>query len=172
MILAEGVRRAALAQIRRSRLVIADYTQASGTVEFMVGIAVGSGIPVIGSCRSDGVDRLYPIDIRRHDLLIWKTPEELSEKLTQRILAVLGRSTTEPEDGADEVAGAVLPDSINAALRKLVDRGRERGYVTYDELNSAIPVEQVTAEFIEDVMSMLQALNIEIVEKGVDDADI
>ena len=47
-----------------------------------------------------------------------------------------------------------LLDTDNAALKKLTARGKERGYVTYDELNAVLPQEQFSSEQIEDVMTM------------------
>src|SRR3546814_12481595 len=52
----------------------------------------------------------------------------------------------EPETDAREEApdGPLLDDS--AAVKRLVARGKERGYVTYDDLNAALPSEQVSSE--------------------------
>lgn len=44
---------------------------------------------------------------------------------------------------------------IPVALRRLLTKGKERGYVTYDELNAALPSTETAAEFIEDIMAML-----------------
>ena len=57
-----------------------------------------------------------------------------------------------------------LLDSDNAALKKLVARGKERGYVTYDELNTTLPQDQVSSEQIEDVMTMLSEMGINLIE--------
>ena len=64
----------------------------------------------------------------------------------------------------DETQDRPLLDSVNAALRKLVARGKERGYVTYDELNQALPPEQVSSEQIEDTMTMLSEMGINLIE--------
>ena len=45
------------------------------------------------------------------------------------------------EDGPD----APLLDTLGAELNKLVQKGKERGYVTYDELNSALPPDEVSS---------------------------
>ena len=50
------------------------------------------------------------------------------------------------------------------ALRRLLTKGKERGYVTYDELNDALPSTETAAEFIEDIMAMMSDLGITIVE--------
>ena len=59
--------------------------------------------------------------------------------------------------------GALL-DALNAEVKKMMARGRERGYVTYDELNTALPPDQVSSEQIEDTMSMLSEVGINVVE--------
>ncbi|MGG5817538.1 RNA polymerase sigma factor RpoD [Falsiroseomonas sp. HW251] len=64
----------------------------------------------------------------------------------------------------DEAVEGVLLDIQSAAVKKLVARGKERGYVTYDELNAALPSEQVSSETIEDTMAMLNDLGINVVE--------
>ena len=57
-----------------------------------------------------------------------------------------------------------LLDALNAEVKKMMARGRERGYVTYDELNTALPPDQVSSEQIEDTMSMLSEAGINVVE--------
>ncbi len=46
----------------------------------------------------------------------------------------------------------------------MVARGKERGYLTYDELNAALPQDQVSSEQIEDTMTMLSELGINLIE--------
>ncbi|HZF75110.1 MAG TPA: RNA polymerase sigma factor RpoD [Acetobacteraceae bacterium] len=72
-----------------------------------------------------------------------------------------GAETVESRDDALE---GVLQDIQSAAVKKMISRGRERGYVTYDELNGALPPEQVSSEQIEDVMANLSELGINLVE--------
>ncbi len=47
----------------------------------------------------------------------------------------------------------------------MIADARERGYITYDQLNSALPPEQVSSEQIEDVMSMLSEMGINVIEE-------
>jgi RNA polymerase primary sigma factor len=70
----------------------------------------------------------------------------------------------ETVEGRDEAVEGVLLDIQSAAVKKLIARGKERGYVTYDELNAALPSEQVSSETIEDTMAMLSDLGINVVE--------
>ena len=57
-----------------------------------------------------------------------------------------------------------LLDTLNAAVKKMVAESKERGYVTYDDLNTALPPDQVSSEQIEDTMSMLSEMGINVVE--------
>ena len=63
-----------------------------------------------------------------------------------------------------EINDAPLLDSINAAVKKMIVLGKQRGFVTYDELNAALPPEQVSSEQIEDTMSMLSGSGVNVVE--------
>jgi RNA polymerase primary sigma factor len=71
---------------------------------------------------------------------------------------------TDTAEGRDEAVEGVLLDTLTAAVKKLMARGKERGYVTYDEINAALPSEQVSSELIEDTMATLNELGINVVE--------
>ena len=55
-------------------------------------------------------------------------------------------------------------DMSQAAVKRMIADARERGYITYDQLNQVLPPEQVSSEQIEDVMSMLSEMGINIIE--------
>ena len=55
-------------------------------------------------------------------------------------------------------------DISQAAIKKMISEARARGYITYDDLNKALPPDQVSSEQIEDVMSMLSEMGINIIE--------
>ena len=74
-----------------------------------------------------------------------------------------GTATEEPAAQDDAIESSLL-DNISASIKRLVARGKERGYVTYDELNAALPQEQVSSEQIEDTMAMLSELGVNMVE--------
>jgi RNA polymerase primary sigma factor len=67
-------------------------------------------------------------------------------------------------ENRDEVVEGALLDTHSAAVKRLIARGKERGYVTYDELNAVMPSDQVSSEFIEDTMAMLSEAGINLVE--------
>ena len=59
---------------------------------------------------------------------------------------------------------APLLDMSDAAVRKMVTRAKQRGYVTYDELNRVLPSDKVSSEQIEDTMAMLNEMGINVIE--------
>jgi RNA polymerase primary sigma factor len=69
--------------------------------------------------------------------------------------------------GADEgaeVADAPLIDLNDANIKKLIARAKKRGYITYDQLNEALPQDQMSSDQLEDVMSALNEMGVNIVE--------
>ena len=66
--------------------------------------------------------------------------------------------------GDGEDGDAPLLDLNEASVKKLIARAKKRGYITYDELNAALPSEEMTSEQIEDTMSMLSEMGINVVE--------
>jgi RNA polymerase primary sigma factor len=79
-------------------------------------------------------------------------------------MASKSANTAEAPEVREEAAEAPLLDTVTAAIKKMVARAKERGYVTYDELNAALPPEQVSSEQIEDTMTMLSEYGINVVE--------
>src|SRR6267142_6931437 len=73
-------------------------------------------------------------------------------------------SAAEVTETREEAAEAPLLDTIAIAIKKTVARGKERGYLTYDELNAALPQDQVSSEQIEDTMTMLSELGVNVIE--------
>ena len=69
------------------------------------------------------------------------------------------------DDQKTDVAEAdVGLDMSQAAVKKMIAEAREKGYITYDQLNKVLPPDQVSSEQIEDVMSMLSEMGINIIE--------
>ena len=65
---------------------------------------------------------------------------------------------------AEQDADSTLLDTNAAAVKRLIARGKERGYITFDELNAVLPPEHNSSEQIEDVMAMLSEMGIQVVE--------
>ncbi len=55
-------------------------------------------------------------------------------------------------------------DMSQTAIKKMISEAREKGFITYDQLNKVLPPDQVSSEQIEDVMSMLSEMGINIIE--------
>ena len=79
----------------------------------------------------------------------------------------------EAEEATETTPDAVpVLDLTGAAIKKMLAKGKDRGYVTYDELNAALPQEQFTSEQIEDTMATLNEMGINVVEsEESDEAD-
>ena len=66
-------------------------------------------------------------------------------------------------------ADAPLIDSLGSAVKRLIDKGRTRGFITVEELNRALPSERETSEHIEDIMTSISDMGISIISEA--DAD-
>ncbi|MBL8666158.1 MAG: RNA polymerase sigma factor RpoD [Rhodospirillales bacterium] len=73
-------------------------------------------------------------------------------------------AVAEIAEAKNEQQDAPLLDALGAGIKRMIARGKERGYVTYDELNTALPPEQVSSEQIEDTMAMLSEIGISVIE--------
>ncbi|GGB60448.1 RNA polymerase sigma factor RpoD [Blastomonas aquatica] len=69
-----------------------------------------------------------------------------------------------PKDSKADTTDAPLIDLNEASVKKLLSRAKKRGYITYDELNEALPQDQMSSEQIEDVMSAISEMGVNIVE--------
>ncbi|WP_420414236.1 RNA polymerase sigma factor RpoD [Roseibium sp.] len=67
------------------------------------------------------------------------------------------------EQSGDGPDGPLL-DLSGAAVKKMIKTAKKRGYITYDELNEVLPSDQNSSEKIEDIMSMLSDMGINVVE--------
>ncbi|MBK44550.1 MAG: RNA polymerase sigma factor RpoD [Roseovarius sp.] len=65
----------------------------------------------------------------------------------------------------DEQEPEVSLDMSQAAVKRMIAEAREKGFITYDQLNQVLPPDQVSSEQIEDVMSMLSEMGINIIEE-------
>ena len=63
---------------------------------------------------------------------------------------------------------APLIDLNEAAIKKLIARARKRGYVTYDEMNEALPSGEMSPDQIEDIQTALSEMGVQIVETDED----
>jgi RNA polymerase primary sigma factor len=80
----------------------------------------------------------------------------------------------EPKEAAQperEAPDGPILDLTDAEVKKLLKKAKERGYVTYDELNSILPSEEFSSEQIEDVMAQLSEMGINVVEHEEEEDD-
>jgi len=74
-------------------------------------------------------------------------------------------------DGADEADDTALQGALAKTVKKIIAKGKERGYVTYDELNKLLPAGEFTSEQIDETMAMLSDIGINLVEDEADADD-
>ena len=79
-------------------------------------------------------------------------------------MATKGTTTAAIGESREETPDSPLLDTLGAGVKKMVQAGKERGYVTYDDLNTALPPDQVSSEQIEDTMAMLSEMGINVIE--------
>jgi RNA polymerase primary sigma factor len=96
-------------------------------------------------------------------------PAEALKKANGHLPPQAGKMVPKPGEGADpnaqrEDADSPLLDLSDVAVRKMIQKAKARGYVTYDELNKVLPSEKVSSEQIEDTMSMLSEMGINVIE--------
>lgn len=88
-----------IAEIRRSRFVVADFTHGDigprGGVYYEAGFAHGLNIPVFFTCRKDVLDKVH-FDTRQYNHIVWETPQDLRKQLADRISAVIGDGPNKP----------------------------------------------------------------------------
>lgn len=82
-----------VAEIRRSRFLVADFTSEVGSprggVYFEAGFALALEKPVIWCCREDLIDHVH-FDTRQFNHIVWTDPEDLKRRLINRIGAIIG----------------------------------------------------------------------------------
>ena len=89
------------------------------------------------------------------------TPALPARARTQtRMAKTVANDTADAKTDGD----APLIDLNEASVKKLIARAKKRGYITYDEINEALPQDQMTSEQIEDVMSAINEMGINVVE--------
>lgn len=77
-----------IAEIRKSKFLIADFTGDRGGVYFEAGFAYGLGMPVVWTCKKDWFEKVH-FDVEHYNFIIWENGEELKEKLKNRIMATI-----------------------------------------------------------------------------------
>ncbi len=89
-----------------------------------------------------------------------------TKTIASKVKAAPQKEGEAPEKDGPETPDAPLPllDLSDAAVKKMIKQAKKRGYVTYEQLNSVMPSEEVTSEQIEDVLAMMSEMGINVVE--------
>jgi hypothetical protein len=77
-----------IAEIRKSKFLVADFTLHRGGVYFEAGLMMGLGRPVIFTCRNDELSKAH-FDTRQYNHIGWDAPADLREKVKRRIQATI-----------------------------------------------------------------------------------
>src|SRR5918996_2001699 len=78
----------------------------------------------------------------------------------------MAKTNTAETEEKNESGDAPLIDLNDASIKKMIARAKKRGVVTYEELNEALPQDQMSSEQIEDIMSALNDMGINVVESA------
>src|SRR5258708_38735750 len=79
-------------------------------------------------------------------------------------MATKPAANTEETATREEAPDGPLMDTMGIAVKRMLQKGKERGYITYDELNAALPPDQMSSEQIEDVMTSLSEMGVNVVD--------
>ncbi|MFC3051784.1 RNA polymerase sigma factor RpoD [Kordiimonas pumila] len=88
----------------------------------------------------------------------------------------MAKATTQEDDdntsvAQDDSGDSPMTDVAEAAVKKMIAKAKERGYISYDELNAALPTDEISSEQIEDIMTMLSEMGINVIDGDDSDDD-
>ncbi|MFC4272786.1 RNA polymerase sigma factor RpoD [Sneathiella chungangensis] len=86
-------------------------------------------------------------------------------------MATKSAEAVDTSDQSDESPDSPLIDASQAAVKKMLAKAKDKGYVTFDELNAVLPQDQMSSEQIEDTMSLLSEMGINVVENDEEGGD-
>ncbi|MBI1216455.1 MAG: RNA polymerase sigma factor RpoD, partial [Alphaproteobacteria bacterium] len=87
---------------------------------------------------------------------------------------MVAKVNEDQETETREEDDAPLQGSLAKTVKKIIAKGKDRGYVTYDEINKMLPAGEYTSDQIDETMAMLSDIGINLVEdepEGDDDGD-
>ncbi len=103
-----------------------------------------------------------------------KTPKSAPKKVSAKKSAVNKNEDDDVEEDDDDretTQKRTVKGTLAQIVKKLVKQGKEKGYITYDQLNKALPAEEFSSEQIEDAMSTLSDVGIQMSEGEDDDEE-
>jgi len=79
-------------------------------------------------------------------------------------MATTANQKSEKTEIREESGASPLVDSTEAAVKTMIAKAKERGYISYDDLNAALPTEEMSSEKIEDIMTMLSEMGVNVID--------
>ena len=86
-------------------------------------------------------------------------------------MATKAKKQADTDQTAQDASEAASLDAAQQTIKALLKLGKDRGFVTHDELNAALPAEEYTSEQIDDVMSTLNEMGVSVVDSAESDDD-
>ena len=86
-------------------------------------------------------------------------------------MATKAKKQADTDQTARDASEAASLDAAQQTIKALLKLGKDRGFVTHDELNAALPAEEYTSEQIDDVMSTLNEMGVSVVDSAESDED-
>ena len=86
-------------------------------------------------------------------------------------MATKAKKQADTDQNAQDATEAASLDAAQQTIKALLKLGKDRGFVTHDELNAALPAEEYTSEQIDDVMSTLNEMGVSVVDSAESDDD-
>ncbi len=100
-----------------------------------------------------------------------KTAKSAPKKIAAKKSATKKTKAEDEDDEEEDTPKRTVKGTLAQIVKKLVKQGKEKGYVTYDALNKMLPAEEFTSEQIEDAMSTLSDVGIQMTEGDDSDED-
>jgi len=79
-------------------------------------------------------------------------------------MATKATERDETETTQEQQGDGPLLDLTDQAVKRMIKLAKERGYVTYDELNDVLPSEEFSSEQIEDILGQLSEMGINVID--------
>ncbi len=89
-----------------------------------------------------------------------RSPKKSASVLGRLRKGLNGAATTDP----DEIMPAPAPGDVQTRIRELIKLAKEQGYLTFDDLNEALPVEVTDADELDAILTRLRRMEIDIIE--------
>ena len=86
-------------------------------------------------------------------------------------MAIKAKKQADTDQSAQDTSEAASLDAAQQTIEALKKLGKDRGFVTHDELNAALPAEEYTSEQIDDVMSTLNEMGVSVIDSAESDDD-